>query len=74
LLALAACDARRAAVADPIEACSTGYAEQVGACFGPSAAARALRSFANPPRDEGARAALAGRCAAQTARLKKACR
>src|SRR5262249_1158419 len=72
LVPVCACDAKRSG-GDPIDECAD-YAEQMGACFGGKAAARITHAFSNPPKDPGARAALASRCGQQAARLKRACR
>jgi Flp pilus assembly protein TadD len=68
---LCACGSRRGDN-EPIAECMA-YAKAAEPCFGAQAAAQMRASFATPPKDESARAALQARCIEQRARVQRAC-
>lgn len=68
---LCACGSRRSDD-DPIAECMD-YARAAEPCFGARAAAQMRASFATPPTDEAARAALKARCMEQRTRVERAC-
>ena len=68
---LCACGSRRGDN-EPIAECME-YAKVAEPCFGAHASAQMRASFATPPKDEAARAALRARCMEQRARIQRAC-
>ena len=72
LAALCACDVGRSGP-EPIAECAT-YAASAELCFGARVATRLRASFAKPPADEAARAALRASCVEQNTTLRRSCR
>lgn len=70
IAAICACDVHHG---EPIEEC-IAYATKVRACFGERAGNNLLASYAKPPSEEKARAALMARCASGTAMIQRSCR
>ena len=70
IAAICACDVHHN---EPIAECIE-YASKVRACFGERAGDHLLASYAKPPAEERARAALMARCASGTAMVARSCR
>lgn len=71
---LCACGAGRGATESEALPECVSYASSAQACFGKRVAERLRKSFATPPSDSAARAALRAQCADHDAELRLACR